>query len=149
MSALQSIEDIERITEECAKQIQDQGQRLSGIKRPRLSESEVAPMAAPAPALPSVAAVQPVLYNVDAYTGLGILNSMINSKIGLFMKSITSDINSFISSLITINQNINQELDKKCKEIADLKVEIAALNEKNAKLEEWKKTMQALLKSDD
>ncbi len=149
MSSSESIEEIERITEECAKQVQDQGQRLSGIKRPRLSESEVAPMAAPAPALPSVAAVQPVLYNVDAYTGLGILNGMLNSKMGSFMKAITTDINSFISSLITINHNVNQELDKQNKEIADLKIEIATLNEKNAKLEEWKKTMQALLKSDD
>ncbi len=144
MSSSESIEEIERITEECAKQVQDQGQRLSGIKRPRLTEYEAVPMAAPVPAVQ-----QPVLYNVDAYTGLGILNNMINSKVGYFMKSITTDINSFISSLITINQNVNQELDKKCKEIADLKVEIATLNEKNAKLEEWKKTMQALLKSDE
>ncbi len=145
MSSSESIEEIERITEECAKQVQDQGQRLSGIKRPRLSEPEAAPIAAPV--LPPVQ--QPVLYNVDAYTGLGILNGMLNSKMGSFMKAITTDINSFISSLITINHNVNQELDKQNKEIADLKIEIATLNEKNAKLEEWKKTMQALLKSDD
>jgi flagellar motility protein MotE (MotC chaperone) len=104
----------------------------------------MAPMAAPVPAVQ-----QPVLYNVDAYTGLGILNSMINSKMGAFMKSVTTDINSFISSLITINQNVNQEIDKKNKEIADLQVEIATLNEKNTKLEEWKKTMMGLLKSDE
>ena len=104
----------------------------------------MAPMAAPVPAVQ-----QPVYHNVDTYTGLGILNSMINSKMGAFMKSVTTDINSFISILITINQNVNQEIDKKNKEIADLQVEIATLNEKNAKLEEWKKTMMGLLKSDE